>query len=156
MKIFELFDELQHEVESSKTAVFGKKKVDAQLVGEILEDMRAALPQDLATAQKIIENEQQIVEKAKEKAQNILDGVDSRLGELIEEHKVTQLAYEKSNRLIDIAQKQAAELRSGSTAYAVDVLDDIVAYLKEYIDIVNENKQNFINKKNNDQSQSTF
>jgi vacuolar-type H+-ATPase subunit H len=156
MKIFELFDELQHEVEGSKNAVFGKKKLDAQLVGEILEDMRAALPQDLATAQKIIENEQQIVEKAKEKAQNILDGVDTRLGELIEEHKVTQLAYEKSNRLIDIAQKQAAELRSGSTAYAVDVLDDIVAYLKEYIDIVNENKQNFINKKNSDQSQSTF
>jgi vacuolar-type H+-ATPase subunit H len=156
MKIFELFDELQHEVESSKNAVFGKKKLDAQLVGEILEDMRAALPPDLATAQKIIENEQQIIEKAKEKAQNILDGVDTRLNELIEEHKVTQLAYEKSNRLIDIAQKQAAELRSGSTAYAVDVLDDIISYLKEYIDIVNENKQNFINKKHSDQSQSTF
>jgi hypothetical protein len=152
MKIDELMNELQQEIEHSKSSVFGRKKIDAELVAEILEDMRGALPQDLQTAKTIILNEESIVEKAKEKAQSILDGVDARLAELIEENKITQLAYEKSNRLIDLAQKQAAELRSGSTAYAVDVLDDIIMYLKEYIDIVNENKSNFINKKNVDQS----
>lgn len=152
MKIDELMNELQQEIEHSKSSVFGRRKIDADLVAEILKDMRGALPQDMETAKTIIKNEESIIEKAKEKAQNILDGVESRLAELIEEHKITQLAYEKSNRLIDLAQKQAAELRSGSTAYAVDVLDDIIMYLKEYIDIVNENKSNFINKKNVDQA----
>ncbi len=152
MKIDELMNELQQEIDHSKSSVFGRKKIDAELVAEILEDMRGALPQDIETAKTIIGNEESIIEKAKEKAQSILDGVDARLAELIEEHKITQLAYEKSNRLIDLAQKQAAELRGGSTAYAVDVLDDIIMYLKEYIDIVNENKSNFINKKNVDQS----
>jgi vacuolar-type H+-ATPase subunit H len=152
MKIDELMNELQQEIEHSKSSVFGRRKIDADLVAEILKDMRGALPQDMETAKTIIKNEESIIEKAKEKAQSILDGVESRLAELIEEHKITQLAYEKSNRLIDLAQKQAAELRSGSTAYAVDVLDDIIMYLKEYIDIVNENKSNFINKKNVDQA----
>jgi hypothetical protein len=152
MKIDELMNELHQEIEHSKSSVFGRKKIDAELVAEILEDMRSALPQDIQTAKTIIKNEESIIEKAKEKAQNILDGVDARLAELIEEHKITQLAYEKSNRLIDLAQKQASELRGGATAYAVDVLDDIVMYLKEYIDIVNENKSNFVNKKNVDQS----
>ncbi len=152
MKIDELMNELQQEIEHSKSSVFGRRKIDADLVAEILKDMRGALPQDIETARTIIKNEESIIEKAKEKAQSILDGVESRLAELIEEHKITQLAYEKSNRLIDLAQKQAAELRSGSTAYAVDVLDDIIMYLKEYIDIVSENKSNFINKKNVDQA----
>ena len=152
MKIDELMNELQQEIEHSKSSVFGRRKIDADLVAEILKDMRGAMPQDIETAKTIIKNEESIIEKAKEKAQTILDGVESRLTELIEEHKITQLAYEKSNRLIDLAQKQAAELRSGSTAYAVDVLDDIIMYLKEYIDIVNENKSNFINKKNVDQA----
>ena len=43
MKIDELMNELQLEIEHSKSSVFGRKKIDTALVAEILEDMRGAL-----------------------------------------------------------------------------------------------------------------
>jgi hypothetical protein len=151
MKINELFDELQAEIDRSKTG-FGRRKLDALIVEDILNDMREALTHELEAARKVIENEQSIIEAAKKKAADILDNVDVRLGELIDENKVTQLAYEKSNHIVDNANKQAHELKAGSISYAVEVLDDVLGYLQEYMDIVNENKSNFVIKKDKDQA----
>lgn len=156
MKIFELLDELQEEIDNAKSSLFGGKKLDAELVGEILEDMRAAIPEDIQRAQAIIEQEEEILASAKEKAQDVLDGVDNKLAEMIEENKVTQLAYEKSNRMLDIANKQASDIKNGANLYAVDVLEDVASYLREYIDIVNENKSNFIKRQKSTQDQSSF
>lgn len=151
MKINELFDELQAEIDRSKTG-FGRRKLDALIVEDILNDMREALTHELEAARKVIENEQSIIEAAKKKAADTLDNVDVRLGELIDENKVTQLAYEKANHVVDNAQKQARELKSNSIGYVVEVLDDVLGYLQEYMDIVNENKSNFVIKQDKDQA----
>ncbi len=151
MKINELFDELQSEIDRSKTG-FGRRKLDALIVEDILNDMREALTKELESARKVIENEQSIIEAAKKKAADILDNVDVRLGELIEENKVTQLAYEKANHITDNANKQARELKSNAINYVVEVLDDVLGYLQEYTDIVNENKSNFVIKRDKDQA----
>lgn len=151
MKLNDLFDELQSEIDRSKTG-FGRRKMDALIVEDILTDMREALDKELEAARKVVENEQNIIETAKRKAADILDNVDLRLGELIEEHKVTQLAYEKANRTVDGAQKQAQELKTNAIGYVVEVLDDVLGYLQEYIEIVNENKSNFVIKRDKNQA----
>jgi hypothetical protein len=83
----------------------------------------------------------------------VLKGVDSKISGMIDEHRVTQLAYEKANRLVDAAERQAYELRIGANDYAVNVLEDLASYMQEYMDIISENKSNFINKKNKDQAE---
>ncbi|MEA5003713.1 MAG: hypothetical protein VB081_09460 [Christensenella sp.] len=154
MKIFDLIDEIQDEIENGRKSLFGNKKtIEVDFVMEILQEIKDSVPEDLLYAQEVLGHKQEIINQAQEKAKNILDGVDNRLAELIEEHRVTQLAYEKSNRMIDMAQKQAYEIRVNANDYAVNVLEDLSSYMREYMDIIKENKSNFINKKNKDQAE---
>ena len=154
MKIFDLLNEIIEEVDNSRKALFGNKKtIDVEFVLEILEEIKTALPDEIVYAQEVLDHKREIIDSAQAKAKNILDGVDTRLSELIEEHKVTQLAYEKANRVIDTAQKQAYEIRVNANDYAVNVLEDLSSYMKEYMDIIKENQSNFINKKNKDQAE---
>ncbi|BDF58403.1 hypothetical protein CE91St36_12200 [Christensenellaceae bacterium] len=154
MKIFDLIDEILDEIENGRKSLFGNKKtIEVDFVLEILNEIKEAMPEDLLYAQEVLGHKQEIINQAQEKAKNILDGVDNRLAELIEEHRVTQLAYEKSNRMIDMAQKQAYEIRVNANDYAVNVLEDLSSYMREYMDIIKENQSNFINKKNKDQAE---
>ncbi|WP_079547595.1 hypothetical protein [Christensenella massiliensis] len=154
MKIFDLLNEIIEEVDNSRKSLFGNKKtIDVEFVLEILEEIKTALPDEIVYAQEVLDHKREIIDSAQAKAKNILDGVDTRLSELIEEHKVTQLAYEKANRVIDTAQKQAYEIRVNANDYAVNVLEDLSSYMKEYMDIIKENQSNFINKKNKDQAE---
>ena len=154
MKIFDLIDEILDEIENGRKSLFGNKKtIEVDFVLEILQEIKDSIPEDLLYAQEVLGHKQEIINQAQEKAKNILDGVDNRLAELIEEHRVTQLAYEKSNRMIDMAQKQAYEIRVNANDYAVNVLEDLSSYMREYMDIIKENQSNFINKKNKDQAE---
>ena len=154
MKVFDLLDEIIEEVDNSRKSLFGNKKtIDVEFVLEILEEIKAALPEEIVYAQEVLDHKREIIDSAQGKAKNILDGVDNRLSELVEEHKVTQLAYEKANRVIDAAQKQAYEIRVNANDYAVNVLEDLSSYMKEYMDIIKENQSNFNNKKNKDQAE---
>lgn len=154
MKVYDLLNEIIEEVDNSRKSLFGNKKtIDVDFVLEILEEIKAALPDEIVYAQEILDHKRDIIDSAQGKAKNILDGVDNRLSELVEEHKVTQLAYEKANRVIDTAQKQAYEIRVNANDYAVNVLEDLSSYMKEYMDIIKENQSNFINKKNKDQAE---
>lgn len=153
MKVLDLLDEIMAEIEDSRKSLFSSKKtIEVDYVLDILEEIRAAIPEDIKRAQQILDKEQTIISDAQSKAQDVLTSVDTRINEMIEEHRVTQLAYEKSTRLLDTAEQQAQELRANSNDYAVNVLDDLTSYLKEYIDIIQENKSNFINRKNRDHS----
>lgn len=153
MKVLDLLDEIMAEIEDSRKSLFSSKKtIEVDYVLDILEEIREAIPDDIKRAQQILDKEQSIISEAQSKAKEMLSGMDNRINEMIEEHRITQLAYEKSSRLLDTAEQQAFELRANSNDYAVNVLDDLMSYLKEYIDIIQENKSNFINKKNKDQS----
>lgn len=154
MKVLDLLDEIMAEIEDSRKSLFSSKKtIEVDYVLDILEEIRSAIPEDIKRAQQILDKEQYILSDAQSKAQDVLSGMDTRINEMIEEHRVTQLAYEKSSRLLDTAEQQAHELRANSNDYAVSVLDDLTSYLKEYIDIIQENKSNFINRKNKDQAE---
>ncbi|MGI6152770.1 MAG: hypothetical protein ACOYJB_02885 [Christensenellaceae bacterium] len=154
MKVLELIDEILDEIEQSRKGLFtNKKTIDVDFVLEILEEIKEALPQDVLYAQEVLDKEKDIVVEAQEEATNIMDHADKQLNKMIEEHKVTQLAYEKANRIVDAAQKQSYELRVNANNYAVEVLEDVSSYLGEYIDIIRENQSNFINRKNKDQAE---
>lgn len=154
MKILDLMDEIIAEVENGKKGLFSTRKtIDVDYVLDILDEIREALPNEMEQAREVVRKEHSIIERAEKEANRILKNAQQSVNVEVDEHQVTRLAYEKANRMVDGAQKQVYELRVNANHYAVEVLDDLTAYLKEYIDIIKENKSNFINKKNKDQAE---
>ena len=146
-EIFALIDELQEELEMSPNAMLSKKKVvDPDLFMEILSDMRAALPQEIEKGKRILHDREQMVESAKEQAQEIIDAAKEQADDLVNINQVTELAYEKAGKIIETAKVQADEIRKSANTYAEEVLSEMEQYFTEYVELIRENKNRIYNK----------
>ena len=73
-ELINCMDMLEEELEESKKALFSSsfKKVDTERMYEILEDMRAAYPEELRQAERIISDKMRIMADAKADAERMM------------------------------------------------------------------------------------
>lgn len=142
MKTMDLIDELIEEIEASpKTAFSRKHAVDIDVVMEIIEDIRASLPEDILLAEDIINEKNTILIEAREEANAILTGADDQVARLVEESEITQSAYQKSAEITQAAKENAREIREGVFEYADDVLERLELDLESYLMVVRDNRK---------------
>lgn len=147
MKVFDLLNEVIDEIEEGRKTLFTTRKtIDVDFVLTVLQEIRAALPQDLRQAQQILEQRQQILKEANELASDMVEEARQRIDETVVNHEILQQAYSKSNEIIEDAKRRAFEMRVSADDYALSVLDDLGSYIKEYERIVDENRSNFQNR----------
>ncbi|MEZ4357141.1 MAG: ATPase [Eubacteriales bacterium] len=139
MKVFEFIEELEQEINMSPNAFLSKKKViEVDIVMEIIQDIKNSLPESIIEADGTLQEKSRILSDAQEEASSIVAGADSKVTELVEEHELTQLAYEKARSILESAKKNAREIRLGANQYAKDVLQDVQNYLNDYLDAVKD------------------
>ena len=151
MKIFELMDELKEELENSPKAVFSNKRsVDLDIVGEILADMRKALPEDIELAVELVREKDAILEAAREEAAVIIKSAEDELQTRISEESVAQEAEARSRQLMEQAEANAKEITIGAKEYADDILAELENYLADYLKVLRKNRMELASKKKRD------
>ena len=151
MKIFELMDELKEELENSPKAVFSNKRsVDIDIVGEILADMRKALPEDIEHAVELVREKDAILGAAREEAAAIIKSADDELQTRISEESVAQEAEACSRQLMAQAEANAKEITIGAKEYADDILAELENYLADYLKVLRKNRMELASKKKKD------
>lgn len=147
MSIDELLNEIIGEIEEGKKSLFASRKtIDAEFVLTILQEIQAALPHELSQARQVLGERDRILGEARRLASEMIEEAKQRIDDSVVNHEVVQQAYEKSNEIIEDAQRRAYELRVSADDYALSVLDDLTSYISEYSSIVEENKSNFLNR----------
>ena len=148
MKIFELMDELKEELENSPKAVFSNKRsVDLDIVGEILTDMRKALPEDIELAVELVREKDAILAAAREEAAAIIKSAEDELQMRISEESVAQEAEARSRQLMTQAEANAKEITIGAKEYADDILAELENYLADYLKVLRKNRLELSSKK---------
>ncbi|MBS6511166.1 MAG: hypothetical protein KH334_05635 [Clostridiales bacterium] len=156
MDVFALVDELQEEIEMSPTKGFSKSKlVDQKIVMEIIEDIKAALHDELDFAKKVASERDQILKSADIQAEEIVRRAKKEAEAMIKQEEITQAAYEKANKLIENSRAKAGEIKKMANTYAEEVLDELETFYRESIDLVGENKARLYAKMNSDQKAPT-
>lgn len=141
MRIYELLDELREELENSPKAVFSNKRtVDLDILLEIMGDLKKEIPDEIAEAQRIIGERDQIIDKAHEEAASIINSADDELQTRISENNVLQEAEIKSKELLKLAEENAREITIGSKEYADDILGELETYLGDYLKVIRKNR----------------
>ena len=99
----------KRELEESKKALFFffVQKVDTERMYEILEDMRAAYPEELRQAERIISDKMRIMADAKADAERMIRDAEQRANQLVDEHEIVQAATDKARQILAAAQKNA-------------------------------------------------
>ncbi|HVM30161.1 MAG TPA: hypothetical protein VM305_05250 [Candidatus Limnocylindrales bacterium] len=96
--------------------------IDRERAYDLLDQLRAAVPEEIRQAKRINEETERIVERAQEESERILARAQEQAAFLIEERELTRAAEERSREIIADGQREADEIRRGADEYAQSVL----------------------------------
>ncbi len=125
--------------------------VDQERALNLIDELRAAVPEEVRAAKRISAEGERIIEKAQQEAERIIAKAQEQAAFLIEERGLTVAAEEESRRIVAGANDDADEIRRGADEYAVSVLvgleGDLVKTLqsvKKGIEMLDERRAAYV------------
>ena len=100
----------------------GRGIIDKDELLDMIQDIRMKYPDEMKQAKWVKEERQRIINDAQKEAAGIIKAAEDKIAAMVNEHDITQQAYEKANQIVDSAQKNSHEIRVGANQYADDVL----------------------------------
>ena len=123
MDIEQLIDALEDKIDSCTTIpIWGRGIIDKDELLDMIQDIRMKYPDEMKQAKWVKEERQRIINDAQQEAAGIIKAAEDKIAAMVNEHDITQQAYEKANQIVDSAQKNSHEIRVGANQYADDVL----------------------------------
>ena len=123
MDIEQLIDALEDKIDSCTTIpIWGRGIIDKDELLDMIQDIRMKYPDEMKQAKWVKEERQRIINDAQKEAAGIIKAAEDKIAAMVNEHDITQQAYEKANQIVDSAQKNSHEIRVGANQYADDVL----------------------------------
>ena len=123
MEILSLLDALEDAIENAVSVPFsGKCMVDRNEILELIQDIRLKLPDEIKQAKWISKERARILAEAQQEADDIVKNAESRIAAMVNEHEISQKAYEQAETILSNAKKSAREIRLGTREYADNIL----------------------------------
>ncbi len=148
MKLYEILDSLQFEIENAANVpLTNKVMIDKDEILDLIDDLRAAIPADIDEARQIKETENRIKTKAAQEARSILDQANEHKAKLIDTNVITKNAYDEADAIIKDAHAEANRLRIKSLEYVSNLLTKAQEDLKGIITVMDNNKNELKDKR---------
>ena len=106
-----------------------------------MDEIRTALPPELAEARKIVAERKQILFEAQADADRLKNDVEGKLRQVIDNSEITKNAQTQAEIIIENAQTQAKEIRIGTQHYSDKILYNLQIKLKEINDQIEANRK---------------
>ncbi len=141
MDIEQLIDALEDKIDSCITIpIWGRGIVNKEELLDMIADIRVKFPDEMKQAKWVKDERQRIISDAQKEAAGIIKAAEEKIAIMVNEHDITQQAYEKANQLIDSAQRDAHDIRIGANQYADDVLRALEEELIKTADTIRANR----------------
>lgn len=120
----ELLDMLFDMIDEAKNAPLSSDKcvIERDKALDLVEDIKAQFPVELAEAKKILNARSEYVAAAKREADEIRKRAEIEAGQMINEAQIMNKARQKANELMAQAEQKAKEVRRSANEYCVDIL----------------------------------
>lgn len=129
MSVYRVIDKLESSVKAGTVLPLGYRIVSEERLLELIEKLRASLPEEVGRARTIAKNGDRLVREAQEKAQAIVVEAASAQSQLLDEHEIVERARTTAEIVLREAEQKALRIREGADAYAAQVLTDLDARL---------------------------
>ncbi|MGN0984979.1 MAG: hypothetical protein ACI4OU_00645 [Candidatus Enterenecus sp.] len=120
----ELLDMLFDMIDEAKNAPLSSDKcvIERDKALDLVEDIKAQFPVELAEARKILNARSEYVAAAKREADEIRKRAEIEANQMVSEAQVMNQARQKANELMAQAEQKAKEVRRSANEYCEDVL----------------------------------
>ncbi len=140
MNIMILLDHFE-ELVASNFRIAGKVMVDVEELEELLEKIRAALPEEIKEAEWVSREKERYLEQAQEEAKRILREAEAYAERLVREDQIVMRAQQEAEKLISDAKREADNIENGAVQYAGQILQQLDEQLERTIRIVRKGRE---------------
>lgn len=123
-EVLELIEMLYTMVSEAWGVPLGNDKciVERDKVLNLLDEIKAQLPVELAEAKRLVSARDEFIGNAKREAESVRKLAEERARQMVEEQEIVRAAKTKSNEVIATAENKSRELRRLANEYVDDAL----------------------------------
>ncbi len=125
MSVYRVLDKLEAYVHEGTWLPAGYRILSEERLIELLEKIRASLPEEVGRAKVIAKDHERMMRVAQEKAQAIVAEASSKHEVLVGENEIVQRARASADVVVREAEERARVIREGADRYAADVLAEM-------------------------------
>jgi vacuolar-type H+-ATPase subunit H len=153
-------DDIEDILDNSKTVPFSNKiSVEKERIFDVIGEIRLHLPHEIHQAQRIIDDHDKIVNDAKNRAKDIVRDAEDSSKIYVNEHEIVRRANDEADAILEEARRDARDMRLNAMDYAdemikktEDVIQEVMEnmevqynsmldYFRQTVDVLYENRQ---------------
>ncbi|MBO0768526.1 MAG: ATPase [Solirubrobacterales bacterium] len=147
MDVLVLIDKLDDLVHNAKSVMMTDQvRVDKEEIYDILDQMRATIPEEIKQARWIVKERQEMLAEAKREAERIVKEARERQDQLIAQEEVTKQAERAAEDIIEDARQREREIRLGAEDYADEMLGMLEGNLSRMLGAVQRGRDRIAGK----------
>src|SRR5918992_4049309 len=108
-------------------------RVDKEEIYDLLDQMRATIPEEIKQARWIVKERQEMLAEPKREAERIVKEARDRQEKLISQEEITKQAERAAEDIIEDARAREREIRLGAEDYADEILNTLEINLSKFI-----------------------
>ena len=142
MDVLVLIDKLDDLVHNAKKVpLTDEVRVDREQIYDILDQMRATIPEEIKQARWIVKERQEMLAEAKREAERIVKDAVRKQEELVSDQEVTRAAERAAEEIVEDARAREREIRLGAEDYADEILNTLEVNLSKFIAAVRRGRE---------------
>lgn len=137
MDVMTLIDRLEDLIANSrKVPLAGSVIINEQSLYDLIDELRAAMPDELKQARWIVKERQEMIEEAEKEANRIVEEARDKADRMASEMEVVKIAEKKATDVVEAAQAREREIRLGAEDYADEMLANLEVNLGKLLTAV--------------------
>ena len=139
MDVLVLIDKLDDLVHNAKQVpLTDQVRVDKEEIYDILDQMRATIPEEIKQARWIVKERQEMLAEAKREAERIVKEARDQQARLVANEEITRQAERAAEEIVEEAREREREIRLGAEDYADEILNTLEVNLQKFLAAVRE------------------
>ena len=142
MDVLVLIDKLDQLVHEAKAVpLTDQVRIDREEIWEILDQMRATIPEEIKQARWIVKERQEMLGEAKREAERLINEAREQAAQLASQQEIVRLAERQAAELMAEARRREREVRLGAEDYADEILNTLEVNLSKFIAAVQRGRE---------------
>ncbi len=142
MDVLVLIDKLDDLVHNAKPVpLTDQVRVDREEIFDLLDQMRATIPEEIKQARWIVKERQEMLAESKREAERTIKEARDEQANLISQEDVTKQAERQSEDIVEEARAREREIRLGAEDYADEILNTLEVNLEKFLAAIQRGRE---------------
>ena len=143
--ILELIEMLYTMINEAWGVPLGQDKclVDREKALDLIEEIKAQLPAEMAEAKRLVSARDEFIRNAKKEAESVRKLAEERARKLVEEQEIVRAAKARAEEMIATADNKTRELRKAANEYVAESLQSAEESVTQALELIRKSRGRF-------------